>query len=375
MNTKTTNWTRLLWLIAGVGFLVGLYGLYDRIVAGHAHAAYGSYVPWGLWVAAYTMLVGVSAGAFATAAVIYVRQRAPWYNVARTALLVALAALAGGMLSVLLDLGHPERFWRLFLSTNFTSIMGLMNWFYTAYGIILIVMLWYAWTNPHHASLRYLSFLAVPFAIMFSGAEGALFGVVGARPLWESGLTPILFLTEAALAGVAAVTVGAFLFDQLDDHKAGVLGRTLIALLAVLALFEWAEYSTGLYAGVPAKVEAMRTILFGPYWWVFWFIHLGLGIVAPLALLALGSINRITASIAGTFVVIAAIASKLNLIIPALAHAEIEGLEHAFTGPGLTFDYFPTLPEWMLFIWIVSLALLIFLGGNIMLPRIQKEVK
>jgi molybdopterin-containing oxidoreductase family membrane subunit len=66
---------------------------------------------------------------------------------------------------------------------------------------------------------------------------------------------------------------------------------------------------------------------------------------------------------AGGLIALTAIAGKLNLVIPALVVPEFEGLRTAFTGMGLTFDYFPTLVEWLLLIWIVSLAALIFLAG------------
>ena len=46
---------------------VGAMGVWDRLMFGKAHLAFGSYVPWGLWVGLYIYLVGVSAGAFVIA--------------------------------------------------------------------------------------------------------------------------------------------------------------------------------------------------------------------------------------------------------------------------------------------------------------------
>jgi len=376
MTGQSTFWKRIFWIAAGIGFVIGLYGLYDRLAFGHMHADYGSYVPWGLWVAAYTMLVGASAGAFVIAAVIHVFGRKEWYPVGRTALIVSLAAFTGGMLSIWLDLGHPERLLNFYFSPNLTSIMGLMSWFYLLYGILLVVMIWQSWVNQEGTLLRNLSFLAVPFAIAFAGAEGALFGVVGARPLWESGLTPILFLVEGAMTGTAAVALGAFLLEQLDEAKGLFLGRVLLALILSVLLLEWADYSTVLYSGIPAKAEAVNTILFGPFWWVFWLIHLALGMIIPLLLIAFRPNSRLFMALGAALNLGTAVSTKLNLIIPALTQAELEGLEHAFTGPGLTFNYFPTIPEWALFIWIGSLAVLLFLGGSVLVPRfLQKEAK
>ena len=373
MNGKTTIWTKVLWVVAGIGFVIGLYGLYERIVFGHLRTDYGSYVPWGLWVAAYAMLIGVSAGAFVLAAVIFITHNKDWYPVARTALGVALVAFIGGMISIFLDLGHPERFYELLFSTNFTSMMGLMAWFYTFYGILLLVMIWLSWTREDNVWLRRLSYLSVPYAVLFAGAEGALFGVVGARPLWESGLTPILFLVEGALSGVAAVTVAAYILGYLDDVKAAFLGRAMLIILLIAVLLEWAELSTGLYAGIPTKSDAIRSVLFGEFWWVFWIVHLLIGVIIPLLLLGFRPKSLGAVTLAGLLVTITALATKLSLVIPAQTQEELEGLEEAFTGPGLTFSYFPTASEWLLYVWIVSLAILIFLAGSIVVTRLQKE--
>ncbi|RMF47200.1 MAG: hypothetical protein D6755_05495 [Anaerolineae bacterium] len=375
MNGKNSL-SKVFWAITAVAFVIGLYGLYDRFANGHMHTAYGSYVPWGLWIAAYTMLVGVSAGAFAASAVAITTRKEKWERFAKFGLLVALGAFAGGMLNVLLDLGHPERLLRLYFANNPFSMMGLMAWFYLLYGLLLVFMIWRIWSQGVDDLMVKLGYLAVPFAVLFAGAEGALFGVVGARPLWESGLTPILFLLEGAIGGLAAATLANWIAGALEDDQYQRLGRILLGLLAVLVIFEWAEYSTGLYAGIPAKAETLRNILFGPYWWVFWLVHLAAGVVLPILLLAFQPKNQGMITLSAALVLFTAITTKLNLVIPALAQPEIEGLENAYHGPGLSFTYFPTMSEWMLFIWTVSLAALIFLAGYQFLPQmLKKEVK
>lgn len=367
---QSTLWKRVFSIAAIIGFIIGLYGLYDRFVFGHVNTNYGSYVPWGLWIAAYTMLIGASAGAFVIAAVIFITKRPEWYPVSRTACIVALSAFIGGMLSVMLDLGHPLRAINLYLSTNFTSIMGIMAWLYLLYGFVLVVMLYLSVAGENGRFLSTLSYLAIPFAVLFAGAEGALFGVVGARAVWESGLTPIVFLVEGALSGTAAVILGTFMLNQLDQSRASLLGRVMLGLLLLIMLLEWAEYSTALYASIPAKSDAVRTILFGPYWWVFWLIHLLVGVLIPLLLLATRPSHLLFIALAAALTLATAVSTKLNLVIPALTQNDLHGLGEAFTGPGLEFTYFPTLSEWALFIWIGSLAILIFLGGNCLHARI-----
>lgn len=354
---------KIIWGVAIVAFLVGLVGLYQRFALGHQAANYGSYVPWGLWIAAYTMFVGASAGAFGLAAVIFMFRLEPYYQLARLAMLVALATFIAGMINVALDLGHPFRAWKLLFQTGTSSVMGWMAWFYLIYGVLLLVGLWLTRQGVIPAFMQRFAFVAFFFAIVFAGAEGALFGVVGARASWESGLTPILFLVEGALFGLSFVVACAYLFDQLTGPVAARLGGVLLGLLGVLVVLEWAEYSTGLYAATPAKSQTLQTILSGPYWWVFWIFHIGLGVVLPAALLLFGRKNPLLTAVAGALIGAMGLASKLNLVVPALAQEELDGLTQAFSGPGLTFVYFPSTMEWLVWVWTVGVAALVVLIG------------
>ncbi len=404
---------RIAWAIAIVAFLVGLVGLYQRLAFGHQVTNYGSYVPWGLWVAAYIYFIGLSAGAFLLSTLVYVFRVERLEKIGKLALWTALVTLVAAMFSIWLDLGHPERAWRLVLRTNFRSIMGWMIWFYTAYFLLLLVELWFAMRPDlvackdepglKGALCRFLTFgqtdlseatlardrrilqvlgtIGVPLAIAFHGGVGALFGVVGARPYWHSGLTPIMFLVGALLSGGALLTFITAIWGPdrgTPEHRelVGYLGRITLGLLALDVLLEWAEYSIALWHAVPAEAASVRLVLFGPYWWVFWIVHLGLGVVVPFILLALNGRRPGLVATAGALIAITFLAVRVNIVVPGLAVEELRGLSRAFYGPGLTFDYFPSTAEWLFFIWVVGLAGLLFLIGYSLLPIVRptKEV-
>jgi len=61
------------------------------------------------------------------------------------------------------------------------------------------------------------------------------------------------------------------------------------------------------------------------------------------------------------------------IVIPGLAIPELPGLEEAFHGPGLTTHYMASLSEWLLFVWAVGLAALLFLIGRRVLPIVHSE--
>jgi molybdopterin-containing oxidoreductase family membrane subunit len=140
-------------------------------------------------------------------------------------------------------------------------------------------------------------------------------------------------------------------------------------------LLEWAEYSTQLYAAIPAHTESLELVLYGQYWWVFWIIHLLIGSVIPVLMLAFAHKNVGVVATATALIAVTFLSVRLNIVIPALVVEEVEGLKQAFSGPGLNFTYFPSSMEWLFFIWTVSLAGLLFLIGYSLLPIVRtKEV-
>ncbi|MBA3875879.1 MAG: hypothetical protein C0498_02915 [Anaerolinea sp.] len=363
---------RVLWVLAGVAFLVGAVGVVQRVLTGHTGAAYGSYVPWGLWVGIYTMLVGMSAGAFLLVSMVLAFRIERLAGIVRLGVVVAGATFAGGMLAVWIDLGDPLLAWRLYLATGFTSIMGWMAWFYAAFAVVLVILAWQViWRGRTSASpaVQRLGVIGAVLAIVFAGGEGALFGVVGARDFWNSGLTPILFLVEGALSGIALVTFVGLLFGVVSDSVGRVLGRIVLGALLVLIVVEFAELSIGIYASIPAYAASVELVLAGPYWWAFWIIHVLLGVAIPLALLLFAPGRRLAIAGAAALIAVTALSTKLNLVITALAVPEIEELRGAYTGPGLRWDYFPTLMEWLVGLWILAVVALVVLAGQWLLRR------
>ncbi len=408
MNQTNNSELKSLWKFTIVAFIIGLIGLSDRLINGHSNANYGSYVPWGLWVAGYIYLIGLSAGAFVMSALVYVFNVKVLEKIGKIALLTALATLIGALLSIWLDLGHMGRVWRMVVHTHFGSVMGWMAWLYGFYFILLSFEFWYAiradlvkWSDKpgiagklskfltfgstdvskesvvkDKKTLKILGSIGIPLAVAFHGSVGAIFGSVGARPYWNSGLTPIIFLIGAFLSGAALLSFVVYYWGPergSEDHKNVILtiGKIVLGLLLFDVLLEYAEITIGLWSSVPSETESLKLIIFGQYWWVFWFIHLGLGVVIPLILLVKGGKSPKGIAIAGFLIALTFITVRLNIVIPGLAVPELEGLKTAFTGPGLTFDYFPSLMEWAVFIFTMSAGGLVFLIGRTFLPVIE----
>ncbi len=404
------GWKVILALVWAVAFVAGAYGLLLRFTLGHEIANYGSYVPWGLWVAMYIYFIGLSAGAFLLSSLIYVGGIRKLERIGKLALFTAFVTLVSGLLTIWLDLGHQERFWEVYTRPNFFSMMAWMVWLYTAYFILVLVEMWLALradlvvakqrggfggrlagllslgNNDKSAAglardrkaLKIVGTVGVPLAIAFHGGVGALFGVVGARPYWNSPLYPILFLVSALASGGALLTfvVAALWPDRRSPEfrdLVSLLGRMVLALLALDLLFEWAEISINLYASIPAAANAYRESLFGPNWWLFWLVHLALGSLVPILLLMFRPRSVGWVGLAGFLIAATFLAVRIDIVVPGQVIPEIRGLEAAYQEAGLSFQYAPSGVEWLVGLFVMAVAILLFTIGYKGLPLVSNN--
>ena len=71
-TVSPANRARLLWALWVLAAIIGGIGFIERLLHGDQATDFSSYIPWGLWVAAYIYFSGLSAGAFLLAAATYV---------------------------------------------------------------------------------------------------------------------------------------------------------------------------------------------------------------------------------------------------------------------------------------------------------------
>lgn len=388
-----------LWLAV---LALGLVGVYQRLAYGHAAAGYTSYVPWGLWVALYICLIGLSAGAFLLSTLVYVFGLKSLERIGRLSLFTALVTLVAALLAIWFDLGHMGRFWKVFLRPNFGSLMAWMVWLYTAYFLVLVGELWSAMRadlvrlsdrqGPQARVARALTFgnrdlsraalendarrlrllgtIGVPLAVAFHGGVGALFAVVEARPYWNSALLPILFLVSALTSGGALLTfVVAFLSPdkgtEAHRHTVRYLGRLTLGLLVLDLILELSEFLVGLYTTIPSHGGPIHWIISGPNWWSFWLVTVLGGAVIPIVLLTRRSASVSQVGVAGLLISVSFIAVRLNIVVPGLIVPPLSGLATAYVEPRLAFHYAPTVTEWLVTLFILAVGVgLFYLGYN-----------
>jgi len=372
--------TDLIWVLGIVLLVAGAAGIWQRLTEGLAPTSLNSYVPWGLWVGFYDYLVWLEVGSllvFTTAVYLVgfkslARLKPMIYFTGFVVLLMAL-------IIVLLDLGRPTRFWHVYLYPDFGSMITWMVWLHTIYLVVLLVKLLLVINRINIAPeqrdgiLRLLAYLSLPMGLALIIVSGSIFGVVAARPLWNTSSLPLMFLISSLAAGSALIALLAVLFwpnRQSDEYRRVVkrLAQMTGWLLLAGAFAAGVIGLTFLYQGSPARAEAVNLILTGPYWWSFWIVHLLLGVGIPLLILFTQASKPALVGFASLLSVVTFVAITLNIVIPVLATPELQDLALAYVDPKMSYDYVPNLMEWMFISFIFGLGAVLYGLGLRFLP-------
>lgn len=400
MNNKLI---KILWVI---GFIIGLVAVGYRLIEGEKYVQYNNLVPWGLWVAVYIYFIGLSAGSFLFSTIVYVFNVKRFASIGKLALFTALATLLCALLSIWFDLGRQWRFANIFTSGAYTSMMWWMVNLYTLYMAVITVECWLVFrediirlsksksifsfiakfltfgkTNltedrkaKDYKIVKLLATIGVPLAFAFHGNVGALFGTVGAREHWNSAIYPIMFLAGAFASGGALLTaIYTFYWkdkNELYKENVAILGKIVLALLLFDILIEWSEYSIAL---ISHGSETVKMVLFGNYWYNFWILHVIIGVITPILLLTKYATTR-NIGIGCLILAVSFISVRLNIVIPGMSIEELTGLSNAYTSSRFHLDYFPSLFEWAIALFIYTLFGIILYFGYTNL-RISGEKK
>ena len=328
------------------------------LIWGDHSVGYGSYVPWGLWVAAYGFLVTLSAGLALAANMYYAFGRENYRSSARSALLLAIISLITALPIIGMDLGHPLRGITVLIMPNFKAFLPWAVWSYVIFLIISFLLLK---KDTSGGDTRLLGKLSLLMAGLFVIFEALHFSTVIAHPVWNSALTiPLFFAT--------AVVLGYCMLALLNERNGEFVRTMLIAHLLIVDLMEIGKVVVEWYSSTPAMAASAGGVLASPMFWVF----IGLGVVVPFALLLNGTPSSATIRIAAASILIGLFAAKYEFVTGAFALAQFAELPSAFSGPGLTTHYVPTLLEVGVMIGFIAAGAFAFLW-SVQIPKQQSE--
>jgi len=204
----------------------------------------------------------------------------------------ATVLLAIGANLLVFELGRPFQFPRVFsrqkaIMTVGAYLLGLIIAVSFAYGTFLFTFL------PWHAieGLRQVvAVIGLLLGVCVVVYTGVLPASLKARPFWHGPALPVLFMVSAISNGIAVQYLLVHVLSSGSDAAVveGLLSAVNIVLLAVGLIVLFIYVLTMRVSAAPPAAQAANAWLKGRQKVVFWVGLVGIGLILPLALYAVG---------------------------------------------------------------------------------------
>ena len=302
-TTPWITWLSALGLLLAIGLTCGILIFWK----GLSITNLTDLVPWGFWITLDLSSIALSAGAFSLCAAVYLAGLKRYEPVARTATFIGLIGYSMAMLSLMLDIGRPDRFWHALVYWNTHSLLWEVTMCVCLYLIVLVLeampilakLEWLRKRFPkitakmehvHHYA-PYLAIAGLCLSMLHQSSLGAVYGVLKARPFWYKPEMAALFMFSALVGGIsltifasmlsARLTPKARVNDTLLERVAHFVGWALVPYLYIRT-WDWLAMT---YTYQPGRSEGLDVMTKGPLSFNFWIVEILFGAIVPMILL------------------------------------------------------------------------------------------
>lgn len=350
----------LILIVAVVGLLAaGGYVLSQLLTVGHtAFNGDSRGIFWGLPIVTYDFFLLSSTGLGMLASAWTVFRLPAFEPIARRAIVLAIAALAGGVAALFMELGAPMKAMLLIPFSGTTSA----PLFWKVWGIIFyslgLAWLLFSWLLPRAARPpRVAAVLAFVAAVYVTFVAGGVYGWMSMRPFWFGGEMSLAFMVEALLGAVTFVIIfthlaAGFNTRRMPENTRALFAGPLAGLFAVLMIAHAFFVVSRLIAGLYSNAEGMQV------WQYLWSrptfqAELWIGLGLPIVLTVLPGLRKSLSLqlLAAVVALVALFMARYDFVIGGQMVALFKGS----WSHGLL-NYTPSLTEWAVLASAVFLA-------------------
>ncbi len=338
---------------------------------GHWVTGMTNYVVWGLPHVFAIFLIVAASGALNVASIASVFGRTTYKPLAPLSGLLAIALLAGGLSVLVLDLGRPDRLLVAMLNQNLSSIFAWNIFLYSGFFAVVGVYLWTMLAKRYSRFTTAAGTAAFVWRLVLTTGTGSIFGFLVARDAFHSAIMAPLFIAMSLAYGLAVFLLVLVALSKLGGPDVpaeliGRLGKLLGILVAAQLYFVAVFHLTNLYAAKGIALERYLLLEGGIYPWLFWVGQVILGGVLPLVLCLGRRTTSASLLLAAALVVLGGLAQVYFIVIGGQSYPMSvlpDWVLHSSFGDGEISRYVPTLPEGLLGLGGMALALVLVLVG------------
>ncbi len=375
--------------------LLGIAAYVDQLIKGQVVTNMRDYVLWGVYISNFVFFVAISFVGSLTAAILRLTKSSWRTPLVRIAEIIAFSAIVMAGITIILDMGRPDRLYNLFLHprlqspitwdvviiTTYIAISALILWIPLLPDLAILKentnknsFLWkiYNWFSLNwngsvaqkaiqSKSLQIVAILIIPVALILQTVDAWLFSTTY-RIGWDSTNFGPYFIAGAFLVGTGgliAVTYVLRYFYRLEDYITDMhfdrLGKILVFACLVYLYFNINEYLLPAFTAPKAEEEHLMELFTGHYSDLFWFVTIG-GLIVPVVVLLFKKARKpFPLFLIAILVVVTSWWKRYLIVVPALLHPflPIQGVPESWH------SYFPSMHEWAIVLGTLAASLLI----------------
>lgn len=389
-----------LWIL-GLSGVCGLavFAYVQQLLLGLRVTGMHDFVSWGVYMTNFVFFIGISHAGTLISAILRVTDAGWRRPITRMAEAITVFALMIGAPMVIIDMGRPDRVLNVFAYGRLQSpilwdvvsistyLTGSILYLYVAMIPDMAILCRWAWETRQprwrirlyralslgyrgtpeqerrlNLALGAMAVIIIPVAISVHTVVSWIFGMT-LRPGWHSTVFGPYFVIGAIYSGTAGILTAMAIFRRgyhleryLRPEHFRRLGKLLLVLTLLYTYFTLSEYLTAWYGGLDSEARLLDRLMgLTPYGLAFW-LWVGLGLFAPLALLLMPSRRSIAAIVSASVLINIGMWAKRYLIVVPTLQTPFLPAEAAGVTPG----YSPTWVEWAITAGAVAAFLLLY---------------
>jgi len=385
-------WT---WSLIIISFL-GIIAYIDQVIKGQEVTNMHDYALWGIYISNFVFFVATSFVGTVTVAVLRLTNNNWRTPIVRIAEIISLASIIMAGITIMIDMGRPDRLLYLFIYGRMQSPIIWDVIIIPTYIVISLLLLyfpllpdfallksffkeknpilskWYGklslnWTgsssqkNIQLKSIHIIAILIIPAGFILQTIDAWLFSTLF-RVGWDSTNMGAYFISGASVAGVGALVTAVYVIrksykleNYITDLHFDKLGKFLVLTCLIYLYFNINEYLIPEFTSKKEEITHINVLISGEYAPLFWFVIIG-GLIIPIIVLFFKQGRKpLPMFYIGLLVVVGSWWKRYLIVTPTLLHPflPIQGVPESWH------HYFPSLHEWLITIATLAMALLI----------------
>jgi len=389
---KGVIWTWTLIIIS----IIGIISYIDQVIQGQVVTNMHDYALWGIYISNFVFFVATSFVGTLTVAVLRLTNNNWRTPIVRIAEIISLAAIIMAGITIMIDMGRPDRLLYLFIYGRMQSPIIWDVIIIPTYIVISLLLLYFPllpdfallksyfkeknpilskrygklalnWTGSIRQkkiqlkSIQIIAILIIPAGFILQTIDAWLFSTLF-RVGWDSTNMGAYFVSGASVAGIGALVTVVYVIQKayrleayITDLHFDKLGKFLVLTCLIYLYFNINEYLIPEFTSKKEEITHINVLFTGEYAPLFWFVTIG-GLVIPiLALLFKQGRKPLPMFFIGLLVVVGSWWKRFLIVTPTLLQPflPIQGVPESWH------HYYPSLHEWAITIATLAMALLI----------------